>query len=107
MADNSIAQQQQQPSAYYTQQYVYLQPYTAASTSVQSVVDPKGAVQYVMYIPTPTYIASAGTKDAPQEYVNIIPQSSYPAQPAQVYENPDAQQYVQYVTEQEAPQEVS
>lgn len=50
ITDNSIAQQPQQQ--YYTPQYVYLQQYTAPSTPVQTVVDPKSGLQYVMYVPT-------------------------------------------------------
>lgn len=89
VTDNSLGQ-----ATYYTPQYVYVQPYPAASNNVQSVVDPKGAVQYVMYIPTPAYVVRpSATKAAPeQEYVNVVPQD-YPAQ----YENTDSQ-YVQYVT---------
>lgn len=105
VTDNSIAQQ----PAYYMQRYVYVQPYPAASTSVQSVVDPKGNVQYVMYIPTPTYVTpnakSENTLQETQEYVNVVPQG-YSNYAAQSYETPADNQYVQYVTEDTRPSDV-
>lgn len=105
ITDNSITQQ----PAYYMQRYVYVQPYPAASTSVQSVVDPKANVQYVMYIPTPAYVTASpkgeNALQETQEYVNVIPQgySNYVTQP---YETPADNQYVQYVTEDTKPSDV-
>ncbi|RZC40699.1 hypothetical protein BDFB_002915 [Asbolus verrucosus] len=82
IADNSIAQQ-----PYYTPQYVYLQQYTAPSTAVQSVVDPKGGIQYVMYVPT--YAPKA---EQTQNYENLV----Y-ANDQQVYSVPETQ----YITTQQ------
>lgn len=103
ITDNSIAQQQ---PAYYTPRYVYVQPIPAASTSVQSVVDPKARIQYVMYIPTPAYVTASNPKSEnalqeSQEYVNIVPQTyvNYPSQQQeQEYETAavDDNQYTQY-----------
>ncbi|XP_044254391.1 uncharacterized protein LOC123004926 [Tribolium madens] len=64
VTDNSIAQAQQQ---YYTPQYVYLQQYSAPSTAIQSVVDPKGGIQYVMYVPS--YVPKA---EQTQNYENVV-----------------------------------
>ncbi|XP_074038136.1 uncharacterized protein [Leptinotarsa decemlineata] len=49
LSDNSIAQQAVQQ--YYTPQYVYLQPNQAPTSSVQTIVDPKGSLHYLMYLP--------------------------------------------------------
>ncbi|VEN37875.1 unnamed protein product [Callosobruchus maculatus] len=65
VTDNSIGNQQQQ---YYSPQYVYLQQDPAPSTSVQTFVDPKGGVQYIMLIPQS---AITTTSEQPQKYENL------------------------------------
>ncbi|XP_019868452.1 uncharacterized protein LOC109597246 [Aethina tumida] len=57
VTDNSIAQK--------PQQYVYLQQYPSPSSSVQHIVDTKGQLQYIMYIPS--YVA-----DQSQTYENVV-----------------------------------
>ncbi|KAJ8984600.1 hypothetical protein NQ317_006062 [Molorchus minor] len=91
VTDNSIGQGNPQ---YYTPQYVYLQQYQSPSTAVQTVVEPKGGVQYVMYIPA--YVPTE-TTDQTQNYENVVytPTST---QDSATYQAPDA------ATPQYAPQ---
>lgn len=94
IADNSIAAQQQQ---YYTPQYVYLQQYTAPSTAVQSVVDPKRGVQYVMHVPT--YVPKA---EQTQNYENVVyaandQQQEYVVPETQYVQTQQVQPTVKYV----------
>nr|CAH7745434.1 unnamed protein product [Callosobruchus chinensis] len=100
VTDNNIGNQQQQQ--YSSPQYVYLQQDPAPSTSVQTFVDPKGGIQYIMLIPQS---AITTTNEQPQKYENLAytttdveadnqkyAQVSYSSQKEQ--EVPTGQQYV-------------
>ncbi|KAF2897218.1 hypothetical protein ILUMI_08960 [Ignelater luminosus] len=53
LTDNQLSAQDSNAfQQYYNPQLLYLQQYPAASTNIQSVIDPKGGVQYVMYVPS-------------------------------------------------------
>lgn len=82
-----VSENEVQPQ-YYTQQpqYVYLQPYTAPTTAVQTVVDLKGGVQYIMYIP-----AYTTNQKEEANHQNVVPETQ---------EEP---LYQQFVTQEEQP----
>nr|CAI5832368.1 unnamed protein product [Callosobruchus analis] len=108
VADNNIGNQQQQQ--YYSPQYVYLQQDPAPSTSVQTFIDPKGGVQYIMLIPQP---AITTTNEQPQKYENLayasVDGESYSQKYAQVSYNNQKEQEVptgqQYVYQYEQKEE--
>lgn len=88
ITDNQLGQESYQQ--YYTPQYVYLQQYPSASTSIQTVVDPKGGVQYVMYL-HPQYIQSNKIQETQGIEALLQPQN-------QIYESQGKQeQEIQYV----------
>ncbi|KAJ8963921.1 hypothetical protein NQ314_005249 [Rhamnusium bicolor] len=91
ITDNSIGQPSSQ---YYTPQYVYLQQYQSPSTAVQTVVEPKGGLQYVMYIPT--YVP---TTEQTQNYENVIYTTNDAQDSSSAYQIPQTQapQTTQYV----------
>ncbi|KAJ8919326.1 hypothetical protein NQ315_003910 [Exocentrus adspersus] len=100
ITDNSIAAPATQQ--YYTPapQYVYLQQYTAPSTAIQTVVEPKGALQYIMYVPS---LASPATAEQTQSYDNVVYEGE-DTQDVTSYQAPQPLQTVQYTTQQ-APKE--
>lgn len=68
-----VSENEVQPQ-YYTQQpqYVYFQPYTAPTTAVQTVVDLKGGVQYIMYVP-----AYTSQKEEPSHnFDHVVPENN-------------------------------
>ncbi|XP_063926026.1 uncharacterized protein LOC135139620 [Zophobas morio] len=94
VSDNSVAQQQ-----YYTPQYVYLQQYSAPSTAVQSVVDPKGGIQYVMYVPQYAPKAEQTQNYESVIYANdqqsfVLPETQYVAS-----QQPEVTPSIKYVPE--------
>ncbi|XP_018573740.1 uncharacterized protein LOC108912831 [Anoplophora glabripennis] len=96
ITDNSISAPATQQ--YFTPQYVYFQQYSSPSTAVQTVVEPKGALQYVMYVPA--YVASTAA-DQGQNYENV-----YSEDDSQAY-TPSYQvsQSPQYITQQPQPKQ--
>lgn len=80
VADNTIDQGAGQQN-YDAQQYYYLQQYQEPSTSIQAVVDPKGGLQYIMYIPT--YVSNQATEQT-QNHENVV----YSNNQQQSYQSP-------------------
>ncbi|KYB28055.1 hypothetical protein TcasGA2_TC008236 [Tribolium castaneum] len=100
VTDNSIAQAQQQ---YYTPQYVYLQQYTAPSTAIQSVVDPKGGIQYVMYV--------VPKAEQTQNYENVVytnsnEQQQYVVPQTQYVQTQQVTPEIKYAPQPEKPQQL-
>ncbi|XP_050502418.1 uncharacterized protein LOC114349007 isoform X2 [Diabrotica virgifera virgifera] len=98
VADNNIDQGAGQQH-YNPQQYYYLQQqYQAPTTSIQAVVDPKGGLQYIMYIPT--YVSNQGSQqqstDQTQNYENVVYSDN-----DQTYQQPQSSpQYTTYTEKQ-------
>ncbi|XP_057671912.1 uncharacterized protein LOC130903696 [Diorhabda carinulata] len=80
VADNTIDQGAGQQN-YDTQQFYYLQQYQEPSTSIQAIVDPKGGLQYIMYIPT--YVPNQITEQT-QNQENVV----YTNNQQQAYQSP-------------------
>ncbi|XP_056629893.1 uncharacterized protein LOC130440654 [Diorhabda sublineata] len=80
VADNTIDQGAGQQN-YDSQQFYYLQQYQEPSTSIQAVVDPKGGLQYIMYIPT--YVPNQLTEQT-QNQENVV----YTNNQQQTYQSP-------------------
>ncbi|KAG5878754.1 hypothetical protein JTB14_012124 [Gonioctena quinquepunctata] len=98
VADNNLGQQVGQQ--YLTSPYLYLPQYQGSSSSVQNVVDTKGLLQYLSYLPT-NAVPSA---EQSQNYENVV----YTVGDDQTqYQNPEeAQSYntLQYSQKEETSQ---
>lgn len=84
VTDNQLsAQDSNSFQQYYNPQLFYLQQYPSASTSIQTVVDPKGGLQYVMYLPS-QYLQGAKAEQTQTVETLLQPQSQQ-----QVYTSQD------------------